>query len=474
MAFFNLNFQPKPFIHGQWVNTTTSFVVQNPANDDTLAVVMDAQILEVEAAIRAAQQTFFSWRETTAQHRAVILLRWSALLLQHQAELAQLLSAEQGKSLVEADAELSYARSFIDWFAAQAQRLDGHIMPSLQQDRQLLTFYKPVGVVAAITPWNFPAAMVTRKLAPALAAGCTVVLKPSEFTPLTALALAALAQQAGLPDGVLNVIPTINAEATGRYLCQSALVRKITFTGSTQVGQWLMQHSAGQLQRLSLELGGNAPALVYSDADIGQALTAIMHAKFRNFGQACIAVNRVLVAATILPTVLAGFTQRIAQLHSSQPLIHVKAAQRVHALVQDAIVKGARLEYGGLAAAPETAFYPPTLLSGVTPEMAIWQQEIFGPVLTVTAVDDESLLVPLANAVPAGLAAYAFTQSVKRSWQLMQQLDVGMLGLNEAAISNEVIPFGGIKASGFGREGSQRGLDDYVAACHVHWRTNID
>ena len=282
MAFFNLNFQPKPFIHGQWVNTTTSFVVQNPANDDTLAVVMDAQILEVEAAIRAAQQTFFSWRETTAQHRAVILLRWSALLLQHQAELAQLLSAEQGKSLVEADAELSYARSFIDWFAAQAQRLDGHIMPSLQQDRQLLTFYKPVGVVAAITPWNFPAAMVTRKLAPALAAGCTVVLKPSEFTPLTALALAALAQQAGLPDGVLNVIPTINAEATGRYLCQSALVRKITFTGSTQVGQWLMQHSAGQLQRLSLELGGNAPALVYGDADIAQALTAIMQAKFRN------------------------------------------------------------------------------------------------------------------------------------------------------------------------------------------------
>ncbi len=461
------------------VNTSVHhFVVTNPANLKDVAWVNNASAADAEQAIVHAVQAQSLWQQQLASERALLLKNWYQLVLQHQHDLALILATEQGKPLAEANAEIGYAASFIEWFAEEAKRLYGDLIPTTAQGRRLLTIKQPVGVVAAITPWNFPAAMVTRKLAPALAAGCTVILKPSELTPLTALALGELAQRAGFPPGVLQMLPTKNAAAVAQVLCQSPMVRKLTFTGSTSVGKLLMRQCADTVKRLSLELGGNAPVLVFADADLSQAVAGVMAAKFRNAGQTCVCINRIYVERCVYERFNALLFAEIQQLKLGDaltpgvqigPLINAAAVHKVSALVQDAVTQGARLHCGGQQSELGPHFYQPTLLTEVTPQMQLMQQEIFGPVAAVMPFDNEQQAIDLANQSAAGLAAYLYSSDIGRLWRLAEALEVGMVGINETAISTEVIPFGGVKESGLGREGSRYGMDEYLEIKHLCW-----
>jgi len=465
--------QQQAFINGQWcpADDQQRFAVNNPATGELLAEVADLGAAETERAIAAATAAWPAWRALTGKQRGALLQNWYRLILAAQEDLALLMTSEQGKPLAEARGEVLYGASFIEWFAEEAKRVYGDLIPAPTADKRLLVIKQPIGVVAAITPWNFPIAMITRKVAPALAAGCPVVVKPSELTPLSALALAQLAQQAGIPAGVFNVVTSTAAPEVGRTFCSDARVRKLSFTGSTPVGKLLAEQCAGQVKKVSLELGGNAPFIVFDDADLDAAVAGAIASKFRNAGQTCVCTNRIFVQQGVYAAFSALLTQAVQALTTGNglddgvqigPLIEARALTKVEGLVADALANGATLLVGG-ARFPEVANgYRPTLLSGVDNRMRIAQEEIFGPVATLIPFQTEAQAVALANDTPFGLAAYFYARDIGRVWRVAEALEYGMVGINEGIISTEVAPFGGVKESGLGREGSKYGIDDYL------------
>lgn len=469
------------FIAGEWwdADSGATLPVLDPATGDRVGAVPDMGAGETERAIEAAVGAQRRWARVTAVERAAVLARIAALLREHREDLAAIMTAEQGKPLAEARGEVEYAASYFTWFAEEARRIEGDIIPSPWPGRQLLVLKEPVGVCAAITPWNFPLAMLARKAAPALAAGCAMVVKPSEFTPFSALALCEIARRAGLAPGLLSCI-TGNAVEIGRALTRSPDVRKLTFTGSTRVGKLLMRESADTVKRLSLELGGNAPFIVFDDADMDEAVAGLLASKFRNAGQTCVSPNRILVQAGAQRAFVSRLAERLPTLKVARgtdegavvgPLINAQAVAKVERLVQDATAKGAVVDLGGGRHSLGGNFFQPTILSGVTGAMEIAQEEIFGPVLAVRTftTDDEALA--LANGTPSGLAAYFYSTSLRRVFDIAARLDFGMVGVNEAVFSTEVAPFGGRKESGFGREGSRYGLNDYLDVKFVCMKT---
>ena len=444
--------------------------VQDAATGESLAWVKTYDQAGVEAAITRSEHAQALWKKQTALHRADILWAWYELMLEHKENLAQLLTAEQGKPLLEARGEIAYAASFIRWFAEQARRIDGAILPPTQAHQRLVVIKQAIGVNAAITPWNFPAAMITRKAAPALAAGCSMLVKPAEQTPLSAYALEVLALQAGLPqDLLLNI--TGDAVEVGQTLCNSDVVRKLSFTGSTPVGRILMQQCAPTIKKLSLELGGNAPVIVFDDANLEQAVQGIMMSKFRNSGQTCVCANRIYVQAGIYDALCERLVAEVAKLKvgdgrvegSTQgPLIDVKAVAKVQSHIDDAQAKGAKVLIGGQLHALGKTFFEPTVLRDVTQDMRVAKEETFGPLAPLFRFETEAEAIALANDTEFGLASYIFTQSAARQWRVGEALEYGMVGVNTGAISNEVAPFGGVKQSGLGREGSEWGIDEYL------------
>lgn len=458
------------FIDGQWSSGGVSYPVYNPANGERIAQVQKAGAEETRLAIAAAQRAMPAWRALTAKERGQRLKRWSELMLAQQRELATLLSCEQGKPLAEAMGEVVYAASFLEWFGEEAKRAYGDVIPSHKADARIIVTKEPIGVVAAITPWNFPLAMVTRKVGPALAAGCTMILKPSEETPLSAFALGVLAEQAGIPAGVLNIVSG-DAPAIGEALQASSVVRKLSFTGSTRTGKLLMRQAADTLKKVSLELGGNAPFIVFDDADLDAAVKGAMASKFRNTGQTCVCVNRFFIQDGVYEAFTAKLAEAVAALRVGSaldgdteqgPLINAAALAKVEAHVGDALEKGARLLCGGRRHALGGTFFEPTILTEASGEMLIAQEETFGPVAACFRFKDEAEVLQRANDTPFGLSAYFYSRDIGRVWRMAEGLEAGMVGINEGIISTEVAPFGGIKESGLGREGSRYGLDDYL------------
>jgi succinate-semialdehyde dehydrogenase/glutarate-semialdehyde dehydrogenase len=460
------------YIDGVWLAADSGerLAVTNPANGETIASVPWCGAAEAGRAVLAADRALSTWRQTTAAERSRILRRWFDLIMANQDDLATLMTAEQGKPLAEARGEIAYAASFVEWFAEEAKRAYGQVIPSPFKDRQIVVSKEPVGVCAAITPWNFPAAMITRKVAPALAAGCTIILKPAEQTPLSALALVELAERAGLPAGVFNVV-TGDALAIGGVLTASPLVRKLTFTGSTRVGRLLMAQCAGTVKKLSLELGGNAPFIVFDDADLPAAVTAAVTAKYRNAGQTCVCANRFLVQEGIYENFVAALAGAVADLKvgdgaqaevTQGPLIDAAALTKVEALVADALAKGARVVIGGKRHALGGTWFEPTILADASADMAVARDEIFGPVAPLFRFKTEAEAIEMANDTEYGLAAYFFSRDHGRVWRVARQLEYGMVGVNTGLISTEVAPFGGVKQSGIGREGASQGLDEYL------------
>lgn len=461
------------YIDGRWSDAGSGgvFVVTNPATGEVIARVADCGAKETRQAILAANNALPAWRALSAKQRGRILQRWYELIMEQQQPLAELLSLEQGKPGTEAQGEIAYGASFIEWFAEEGKRVYGETIPCPLPGRRIVTIKQPIGVVAAITPWNFPSAMVTRKVAPALAAGCTVVLKPAPDTPLSALALAALAEQAGLPAGVLNIVPGLDAAGIGAELSQSPLVRKLSFTGSTKVGKLLMAQCAGTVKKLSLELGGNAPFIVFDDADLDAAVQGALAAKFRNSGQTCVCANRILVQQGIYDEFARRLVKAVQTLavgpasdgQSSQgPLINQAAVEKVQAHISDALSQGAQILTGGKPHAAGALFFQPTVLTGVKQNMRISHEETFGPVAPLMCFSDEQQAISLANSTDSGLAAYFYSRDISRVWRVAEALEAGMVGINEGIISCEVAPFGGIKQSGLGREGSRYGIEDYL------------
>lgn len=446
-------------------------VVTNPATGEALATLRDMSDDEINAIIAEADQARGAWASMTAKARAAKLKAWNDLILANQETLAQLITAECGKPLAEARGEVVYGASFLEWFAEESKRVYGDVIPSHAEGKQILVLKQPIGTAAAITPWNFPLAMITRKAGPALAAGCSMVLKPAEATPLTALALETLAHQAGIPAALFRVITTTQPAHVGGLLCASDTIRKLSFTGSTAVGKILMRQSADTMKKLSFELGGNAPFIVFDDADINAAVDGAMVSKYRNAGQTCVCVNRFLVQESVYDDFVAKLSGRVSAMKVGNgaeegvtvgPLINMAALQKVETLMADACGKGAKIVTGGHRVEGDGAFYAPTVLTEVTPEMAIFSNEIFGPVATVVRFKTEDEAIAIANNTEYGLAAYFYTQNLGRSWRVMQSLEYGMVGVNEGIISTEVAPFGGVKHSGLGREGSKYGIDEYL------------
>jgi succinate-semialdehyde dehydrogenase/glutarate-semialdehyde dehydrogenase len=461
------------YINGQWCDAqgNKTFAVTNPANGQLLVAVSNADASDARRAITAAADALPVWQAKTAKERSQILRRWFDLVLANEEDLARLLTLEQGKPLAEARAEIAYGASYIEWFAEETKRIYGDVIAAPSADQRIMTIKQPVGVVAAITPWNFPNAMLARKMAPALAAGCTLVAKPAAQTPLSALALAVLAEQAGVPAGVINIVVSEDAVAIGKELTNNPLVRKLTFTGSTAVGKQLLQQAATSVKKVTMELGGNAPFIVFADADLDAAVAGAMASKFRNAGQTCVCANRFYIHADIY----AQFAQKM-QLAMTQlvvgngidpdvtigPLINEAAVVKVEKLVADALARGAQRVTGGQRLAAQASYYLPTLLTDVPSNALLASEEIFGPVVALIKFTDDAELVALANASEFGLAAYFYTRNPERIWRIAEQLECGMVAINEGSISNEMAPFGGIKQSGMGREGSRYGLDDYV------------
>ncbi len=461
-------FKPAAFIDGNWVRSTQVFPVVNPANGQEIVRLPDLGAVETERAVSAADKAFAEWSVRPAKARAQILLRWFQLIVEHGEELARLMTAEQGKPHAEARGEVAYGASFIEWFAEEGKRAYGRTIPTVAENKRYLTIKQPVGVCAAITPWNFPIAMITRKIGPALAAGCTMVLKPSEETPLSALALARLAEMAGVPPGVLNVVTSTDAASIGEILCRDPRVAKLSFTGSTAIGKLLYRQCSDTVKRLSLELGGNAPLIIFDDANLDEAVTGTLVSKYRNAGQTCVCANRILVQDGIYDRFVAALTEKVRAMtvgpgdHEGVtigPLINQKAATKVTTLVNQALSQGARLLVGG-----ETTglFVAPSVVVDITPDMSIANEEIFGPVASITRFDSEDAAIALANATDSGLAAYLFSRDIGRVWRVSERLQVGMVSVNEGVFSSEVAPFGGVKQSGIGREGAAEGLDEYL------------
>ncbi len=463
----------KSYINGEYVAALDgkTFAVLNPANNQRICQVADVGAAEVQAAIRAAEAAQQAWKNVLPKERAAVLRRWYGLIMQHQEELARILSLEQGKPLQESRGEILYGASFIEWFAEEAKRIGGDILPADKAGHRLMTIKQPIGVVAAITPWNFPNAMITRKAAPALAAGCAVVLKPASETPLSALALAELAAQAGLPKGLLNVVTSSDAAMVGKLLSESPIVRKLTFTGSTRVGKLLMAQSASTIKKLSLELGGNAPAIVFEDADLDNAVAGVFASKFRNSGQTCVCTNRIYVQSGIYDEFLAKFTETVRRIKLGEateadvtmgPLISQSAVNKVQEHIRDALHKGAKLVLGGQAHELGGTFFQPTVLCDVTQDMRVAKEETFAPLAPIFKFDTEDEAIQMANDTEFGLAAYIFTRDIARIWRVSEALEYGMVGINEGLISNEVAPFGGVKESGLGREGSRYGIEEFL------------
>ncbi len=459
-------------VDGEWLDADNGAVIDvcNPATGAVITSVPDAGVAQTRRAIEAAHKAFGPWRARPAEDRARALRCWFELMVQHQEDLARIMTAEQGKPLAESRTEISYAASYVEWFAEEARRVYGDTIPSPWADRRIVVMKEPVGVCAAITPWNFPAAMITRKVAPALAAGCTIIVKPASQTPLSALALVALAERAGVPPGVFNVV-TGSARAIGGELTASAIVRKLTFTGSTEVGRVLAAQSAPTLKKLSLELGGNAPFIVFEDADLDEAVAGAMAAKFRNSGQTCVCANRLMVQSSVYDAFIAKFAAAVQKLRVGNgmeagieqgPLIDGPALEKIEDLVADARAGGAQVVVGGARLALGGHFYQPTVLAQATRDMRIWSEEIFGPVAPVFRFEDEAQAIEMANDTEFGLAAYFYSTDVRRVWRVSEALEYGMVGANAGAISTAVAPFGGVKQSGMGREGSKYGIDEYV------------
>ncbi|GLQ29540.1 NAD-dependent succinate-semialdehyde dehydrogenase [Litoribrevibacter albus] len=461
------------YIDGHWADAISErrYPVVNPANGDVLAEVPDCSAQDTEQAVEKAHQAFLTWSNTTSKHRSQILRKWFDLIIEHQQAIAELMTQECGKPLFESLGEVNYGASFVEWFSEEAKRAYGDIIPAPFADRKILVQKQPVGVCSAITPWNFPLAMITRKCAPAIASGCTVVVKPAEATPLTALALAELAERAGLPSGVFNVVTASHGKDVGEVLSTHPLIRKISFTGSTGVGKLLLKQSAESVKRVSMELGGNAPFIVFDDADMDKAIEGAMVSKYRNTGQTCVCANRFIVHEDVYET----FTQRLAERSAALvvgngmdegvqqgPLINMAAVEKVDSLVKDAVSKGGKVLTGGQPHELGGTFYQPTVLTQLSRDMKIAQEEIFGPVCPVFKFRTEEEAIEIANDTPYGLAAYFYSNDQSRVWRVASKLDYGMIGINEGIISTELAPFGGMKESGMGREGSKYGLDEYL------------
>jgi succinate-semialdehyde dehydrogenase/glutarate-semialdehyde dehydrogenase len=471
MSFSGKLVETEAFIDGLWIESETTFEVTNPADGSVIARVADLGAVETRIAIEVAHRAFPAWAAKTAKARGAILRRWSDLMLAHADDLARLMTAEQGKPLAESKGEVAYGAAFIDWFADEAKRAYGHTIPSPMPGKRLASIKQPIGVCAAIAPWNFPIAMITRKVGPALAAGCTVVVKPAAETPLCALAIARLAVEAGVPAGVLNVVTGTDASAIGKALCEDGRVRKLSFTGSTPVGKVLYAQCAGTMKKLSLELGGNAPFIVFDDADLEAAVDGAIASKYRNTGQTCVCANRLIVQSGIHDAFARRLTEKVAAMKVGPgtgegvtigPLINDKALAKVEALVAEAVGQGAEVAIGGARHALGGLFYQPTVLTGATADMRLFQEEIFGPVAPIVKFETEQEAIALANATPFGLAAYFYSRDVGRCWRVAEAIEAGMVGINEGLISTEVAPFGGVKESGLGREGASEGLDEYL------------
>ena len=468
------------YIAGEWLTETPHgrYTLRNPVDQTVLAELPRCRETEVRHAIDAAQEAFGPWRRLTAKRRGEVLRRWYELMVEHREDIATLITLEEGKPLEEARGEVDYAASFVRWFGEEATRVRGEMIPGVKDTQRIVVLREPIGVCAAITPWNFPAAMITRKAAPALAAGCTMVVKPASQTPLTALALAELAQRAGVPAGVFSVITGNDTRDIAGELTANPLVRKLTFTGSTEVGRLLLAQAAQTVKKCSMELGGNAPFIVFDDADLDAAADGVMLAKFRNGGQSCIGANRVLVQSGIYDALAERIVERMARLKVGNglepgvqvgPLIDDAALRKSQALVDDALAQGARLLSGGKPHVLGGGFFQPTLLADVTRGMRIAREEIFGPVMPLLRFDSDDEAIAMANDSEFGLAAYLFSRDAARIWRNAARIESGMVGINCGLISNEVAPFGGVKQSGLGREGSHLGIDEFLEVKYLCW-----
>ena len=471
-------FREEAFINGKWVGSKNTFTVSNPATDDIIAAVANLEVKDVELAIAAAENALPAWRSKLAKERAQIMRKWFDLIIENTQDLAKLMTLEQGKPLAEAAGEVVYGASFVEWFAEEAKRVEGSILGTTWGDKRMMVLKQAIGVCVAITPWNFPIAMITRKIAPALAAGCTIVIKPAELTPLSALALAELAKRAGIPDGVINIV-TADADQSiviGKTLCSSPTVRHLSFTGSTEVGRILMEQCAPTVKKLALELGGHAPFIVFEDADIDAAVIGAMSSKFRNSGQTCVCANRFYVHKNVHDVFVEKFAKALSVIKvgngmdagiTQGPLIETAALEKVEKHVADALSKGAKLVTGGKQAIEGKNFYEPTILANVNSQMLITYEETFGPIAPIIPFESDDEAIKLANNSQFGLASYFYSRDIGRVWKVAEALEYGMVGVNTGLISNEVAPFGGIKQSGLGREGSVYGMDEYLEMKYV-------
>ena len=473
-------FKEDSYINGSWVQAQSQkrFAVTNPANGELIAEVVNLGTTEAELAIAAAETAFSSWKSKTGKERATLMRKWFDLIIQNTQDLAVLMTLEQGKPLAESTGEVAYGASFIEWFAEEAKRVAGSIPSTTWADKRLVVMKQPIGVCVAITPWNFPNAMITRKIAPAMAAGCTIVIKPAELTPLSALALAELAQRAGIPPGVINILTADSEQsiAIGKTLCASPIVRHLSFTGSTEVGRILMAQCAPTVKKLALELGGHAPFVVFEDADIDAAVVGAVASKYRNSGQTCVCANRFYVHKKVEAEFVEKFAKAIANIKvgngmesgiTQGPLIEAAALEKVEKHVADALSKGATLVSGGKPSSLGGTFYEPTILSNVTSDMLITYEETFGPVAPIISFESDEEAIRLANDSQFGLASYFYSRDIGRIWKAAEALEYGIVGVNSGIISNEVAPFGGVKQSGLGREGSIYGMDEYLELKYV-------
>ncbi|HEY5718197.1 MAG TPA: NAD-dependent succinate-semialdehyde dehydrogenase [Motiliproteus sp.] len=461
------------YINGEWVDAPNgvTFAVTDPATGEVIAQIADHDAEGTRAAIAAADKALPAWKAKTAKERAALMRRWYELIVAAQEDMAVIMTTEQGKPLFESRGEVLYGASFIEWFAEEGKRVYGDIIPTHASDKRILVTKEPVGVVAAITPWNFPNAMIARKAAPALAAGCTIVIKPAKETPLSALAMAELAHRAGIPAGVVNVVVGSSSSAIGGELTSNPLVRKLTFTGSTAVGKVLLKQCADTVKKTSMELGGNAPFIVFDDADLDKAVAGALVSKYRNAGQTCVCANRILVQESVYQRFVDKLAQKVFEFKIGHglsegtvigPMINRGAVSDVHAMVEDAVAKGAEVVLGGNTAEQGECFYQPTILTNVTEEMRVFREEIFGPIAPIFSFKDEAEAIRMANDTEYGLAAYFYARDIGRIWRVMEGLDYGMVAINEGVLSTEVAPFGGVKQSGSGREGSKYGIEDYI------------
>ncbi|MCB1470558.1 MAG: NAD-dependent succinate-semialdehyde dehydrogenase [Rhizobiaceae bacterium] len=470
-------FRDKAYLGGEWVDadSTNTIDVINPATNSLLGKVPNMGAAETRRAIEAAEEARHAWGALAAKDRSTVLRRWFELMIENLPDLAKIMTAEQGKPLAESQAEIRYAASFVEWFAEEAKRAYGDLIPAPRANSRIMVLKQPIGVVAAITPWNFPAAMITRKCAPAFAAGCSVVVKPSEFTPYSALAITYLAERAGIPKGVFNVV-TGDATTIGGEITSNPMVRKISFTGSTRVGKLLMEQSASTVKKVAMELGGNAPLIVFEDADLDVAVRGVVDAKFRNTGQTCICPNRIFVHESVHDAFVERLSATVGALKVGDgfedgvqqgPLINEAAVSKVERHVADALGKGARVAMGGKRHKLGKTFYEPTVLTDVDASMLFESEETFGPVAPVQRFSDEQSVIKAANATATGLAAYIFTRDLDRMWRVAEKIEAGIIGINEGIVSNEVAPFGGVKESGIGREGSKYGIEEFLELKYV-------